>query len=165
MSSKTDTILSAWSAFFVAHALSIQRIEAQLQGVAPLSLMEYDVLLNVVRAPQQRVRYSELVARSVFSKSGITRLAKRLEERKFIRREVCQEDRRGAFVVLTEDGEDALRSTWQHYSQEILALFTPAFTIAEAKELERLMEKIINQLRPDPLVVITRAGERSEGRN
>ncbi len=34
MSPKTDTILSAWEAFFVAHALSVQRIERAITAKA-----------------------------------------------------------------------------------------------------------------------------------
>ncbi|MCB0335022.1 MAG: hypothetical protein KDD62_01910, partial [Bdellovibrionales bacterium] len=77
MSLKSESLLAAWGSFFVAHALSIQKIEQALSERAPLSLHEYDVLLTIDRSPEKKLRYSELASASIFTKSGITRILKR----------------------------------------------------------------------------------------
>jgi DNA-binding MarR family transcriptional regulator len=155
MTLKSKDLLSAWSSFFVAHAFSIQRVEEQLrEGSAPLSIHEYDTLLTVSRAPEMRIRYSGLSAASVYTKSGVTRVTKRMEEKGYIERQRCEVDKRGAYAVLTQEGKKALKDTWQLFSKAILEFFEPALTQTEAKELTRLMEKVILELKPDPLVSI-----------
>ena len=155
MSLKTKDLLYAWSTFFEAHAYSVQRVEEQISEEATLSLHEYDLLLTLKRAPQMRLRFSELTSESVFTKSGITRIAKRMEQREFIERVACKEDRRGAYAVLTKAGDTALEQTWKLYSRAVLDIFEPALSQAEAQELSRLLEKVIEQLRPPKLVGIS----------
>lgn len=154
MSLKSDTLLSAWGAFFVAHALSIQKIERELSTKAPLSLHEYDVLLAIDRTHEKKLRYSDLVSASIFTKSGITRILKRLENRGYIDRLKCESDGRGALAQLNKKGASALRDTWELYSREILNVLDPALTHSEAKELENVMEKIIEVVRGGSLVQI-----------
>lgn len=138
----------------MAHALSIQKIEKALSDSAPLSLHEYDVLLTIERTPDKRIRYSELASASVFTKSGITRILKRLEERGFIDRLKCETDGRGAFARLNTKGEKALRDTWAHYSKEVLAILDPALTQAEAGQIEKAMGKIIDEIKGESLIRI-----------
>lgn len=154
MTVKSETLLSAWGAFFVAHALSIQKIERALAVSAPLSLHEYDVLLMLDRSPQKRLRYSEVATQSIFTKSGITRIMKRLETRGFIDRERCESDGRGVFARLTAPGARALKDTWSAYSREILKIFDPALTHAEASALEVMLGKVIDQVSGPALVHI-----------
>lgn len=154
MSVKSDTLLSAWGAFFVAHALSIQKIEKTLAAIAPLSLHEYDILLTLDRSTDRKLRYSELVSASVFTKSGITRILKRLESRGFIDRIKCESDGRGAFACLNKSGTKALQDTWSVYSKEILAILAPALTQADAARLETMMGKVIDEVKGVSLIQI-----------
>ncbi|MCB0328440.1 MAG: MarR family transcriptional regulator [Bdellovibrionales bacterium] len=154
MSAKSTDILNAWGAFFVAHALAVKEIQEEILEVSPLTLHEYDVLLAVSRAEGQCLRYSTLAEQSIFTRSGITRVAKRLEDRKFLERQQCSTDKRGAYACLTPEGETALKKCWMVYSRAILNIFDSALTQSDAKELERLMEKVIQQMRPEPLVKI-----------
>lgn len=131
----------------MAHALSIQRIEKALDGKAPLSLHEYDVLLTIERQSKKRIRLSELASQSIFTKSGITRIFKRLETRGFVDRVKCQSDGRGVYACLNQAGAKALADTWALYRGEIIALLDPALNITEAKEFERSLSKIIDEAR------------------
>ena len=154
MATKSEHLLSAWSAFFVAHALAVQKIESELSRHAPLSMHEYDTLLTISRSPEQRLRYSELTAKSVYTKSGITRITKRLETRNYIARVRCERDKRGAYAELTHEGKCALKDTWEHYSRAILEIFDPALTSDDAKTLTQTMEKLLDQLEQKPLIQI-----------
>ena len=154
MTVKSDTLLSAWGAFFVTHALSIQKIEKALSGTAPLSLHEYDVLLTLDRSHDKKLRYSELTDKSIFTKSGITRIMKRLVERGFIDRERCKSDGRGVYAILNKQGAAALKDTWAVYSREILTILDPALTQSEAKTFETLLGKILDQVADPELIRI-----------
>lgn len=154
MTVKSNTLLTAWATFFEAHAHSINQIEKSLSVSAPLSLHEYDVLLTLDRAPEKKLRFSDLTTKSIFTKSGITRIMKRLVDRGFIDRHKCESDGRGVFAELNKKGAKALKDTWAIYSKEILKIFEPALTQAEGKQLEMLLGKILDQVNEQTLVSI-----------
>lgn len=83
------------------------RIEEHL---APTRLTgtEFGALLRLARSPGERLRMTDLAAQVGLSNSGITRLVDRLERAGHLRREVCPDDRRGSFAVLTDKGAKLL---------------------------------------------------------
>ena len=106
----------AWRAFLTAHAAVIERIERDLARENMLPLGWYDVLLALSEAPEHQLRMNELARAVVLSRSGLTRLVDRLEKAELLRRERCDDDRRGCYAVLTEDGRAALRRSWPVYA-------------------------------------------------
>ena len=67
------------------------------------------MLVQLVEAPQRRLRMTELAERVLLSRSGLTRLVDRLEREGLVRREACENDARGLFTVLTTAGFDRLK--------------------------------------------------------
>ena len=105
----TDGQLTAWRNFLQAHAVLVRRLEADLLAEHQLPLASYDVLVQLVEAPDRRLRMTELAQRVLISRSGLTRLVDRLEREGLVRREACDDDARGLFAVLTEAGYQRLR--------------------------------------------------------
>jgi DNA-binding MarR family transcriptional regulator len=101
--------LSAWRLLLEAHAATTELLERELVAERSLPLNRYDVLLNLAEAPGGRLRMQELSASVLLSKSGLSRLVDRMVEAGLVRRERCQDDRRGWFAVLTDQGRSALR--------------------------------------------------------
>lgn len=156
MDTKSDDIQEAWGAFFVAHALAIRSIETRLGEDTPLTLDEYDVLLTISRTANFKIRFSDLATATVFTRSGITRITRRLEERGLLSREECKEDKRGTYALLTQRGREAMRDTWREYSKAIHALLDPCFERDDAKIFREYLERIIDQSKAQPLVSIAR---------
>lgn len=154
MTTKDEEILGLWSEFFVAHALSIRRLEEVLEDKAPLSIDEYDVLLCISRSQDQRIRFSALAEAAVYTRSGITRIMRRMEASGYVRKETCPEDKRGSFAVLTDDGKRALRDTWRCYSSGVLRVFSPLFNQHEASQLRQLLARVAEALSQPELVQI-----------
>ena len=101
--------LSAWRLLLTAHATVTELLEHELVAERGLPLSRYDVLLNLAEAPGGRLRMQELSASVLLSKSGLSRLVDRMVEAGLVRRERCEDDRRGWFAVLTDQGRSALR--------------------------------------------------------
>jgi DNA-binding MarR family transcriptional regulator len=101
--------LAAWRLLLEAHAQVTELLEHELVAERGLPLSRYDVLLNLAEAPGGRLRMQELSASVLLSKSGLSRLVDRMVEAGLVRRERCQDDRRGWFAVLTDRGRSALR--------------------------------------------------------
>ena len=65
----SDQQLAAWRLFLRAHARVIRRLEADLMAQHQLPLGSYDVLVQLVEAPDRRLRMSELAERVLLSRS------------------------------------------------------------------------------------------------
>jgi DNA-binding MarR family transcriptional regulator len=144
-----ETHLAAWRAFLNAHAAVIDRIEHEMASARQLPLTSYDVLVALSEAPDHRLRPHELADHMVLRRSTLTRLLDRLEEEGLVVRERCGTDRRGAYVVLTEDGARTLRQAWPVYARGIAAHFTSLISDDEARLLTATLERISEAARRD----------------
>ena len=125
------------------HAVLVERIENRLAqaGLPPLGW--YDVLWGLERAPHQRLRMSELAQKVVVSRSNLTRLVDRLEDAGLVERERSEEDRRGAYAVLTESGQAVRRSMWPVYAQSIKDLFESQLADEEAEAMGVTLRRLL----------------------
>ena len=104
--------LRAWKALINAHATAVERIEARLSEADLPPLGWYDVLWTLYRSDGRRLRPHELAREVVVSRSWLSRLSDRLVKDGLVRREECPNDRRGMFLVLTDEGVAMLRRMW-----------------------------------------------------
>ncbi len=139
--------LTAYRAFITAHALIIERIEHEMTAAGVIPLMWYDVLIELYEAPGRQLRQYELAHAVVLSKSNISRLVDRLEVAGLLTRERCETDKRGAYVVLTETGIEAMRRAWPVYARGIRANFANYITEDDAGSLAATFERINAALR------------------
>jgi DNA-binding MarR family transcriptional regulator len=105
----SDWRIGVWRTFLHAHASLMRTLEAELQADQAMPLAWYDVLLQLVEAPERRLRMAELADRVLLSRSGLTRLIDRLQAEGYVRREPSPDDARGTYTVLTPAGFERLR--------------------------------------------------------
>lgn len=134
--------LAAWEAFVFAHAAAVGRIERDTSREGMISLTWYDVLVALANAPRQRLRLNELAERVVLSRSGLTRLLDRIEQAGLIRREPVLDDRRGAFAVLTHEGEQAQHQAWPYYAAGIARHFAQYLSEEEKLVLATALRRV-----------------------
>jgi DNA-binding MarR family transcriptional regulator len=134
--------LAAWRALLNAHAAAVGAIERDLAAAGRVPLTWYDVLVALSEAPGERLRLHELADRVVLSRSGLTRLVDRLEAAGLLRREACPTDRRGAFAVLTPEGQETLRRTWPVYALGIAEHFARHLSADEAATIAAVLERV-----------------------
>jgi DNA-binding MarR family transcriptional regulator len=127
-----ETHLAAWRAVLNAHTSVVANAEAALAAAELPPLAWYDVLWAIRRAPARRVRMAELAASLTISRGGLTKLADRLENAGFLRREPADDDGRGLYAVLTADGNTLLRRMWPVYSRALRETFVSAISSEEA---------------------------------
>lgn len=141
---------SVWPLFLTAHAVLVERIEARLASASLPPLAWYDVLWALERAPERRLRMSELADHVVLSRSNLTRLVDRLEEAGLVARERSEEDRRGAYAVITPAGRELRRRMWPTYEAGIRAVFDSQLGEAEARHLSAALQRILGAARGLP---------------
>lgn len=142
MEKVTDQELSSWRFFIKAHAKIIDKIEQDLTDFKCVPLTTYDVLIALFEAPDRKLRFGDLNKKVVLSKSGLTRLVDRLEREGLIRRERSEEDRRGAYAALTEEGERELRRAWPIYARGIKQYFVAPLSENELQSLCSALETL-----------------------
>ncbi len=144
MSEKLDDLhLAAWRSFITAHARLIDLIDKELVAAGCVPLHWYDVLIELVEAPEKRLRMSDLAQKVVLSRSGLTRLVDKLEVVGLLVRESTPEDGRGAFAVLTDEGMAALRKAWPVYAGGIKTHFAQYLSDEEARIFQASLRRML----------------------
>ena len=133
----------AWALLLNVHARLVRAMDDAVTRADLLPLEWYDVLFALYHADGRRLRLSELAERIVFSRSGLTRLVDRIEERGYLRRERSSEDRRGTFAVLTDAGREAMRKSWPVYKREIESRFADHLTTPQAAAIRDGLLKVL----------------------
>lgn len=137
-----------WRLFVVAHAKLLDRIEARLAEADLPPLEWYDVLLALKKAPDFRLRLSELADKVLLSRSNLTRLVDRLENADLLCRRNCPDDRRGTYAVLTEAGLAMQQTMWGVYSQAIVEYFASHLEEEEERVLHKALNRILTTIDP-----------------
>ena len=137
--------MTAWRSFLRAHAFLTRRLEGELLAEQDLPLASYDVLVQLVEAPEGRLRMTQLADRVLLSRSGLTRLVDRLERDGLVRRAAAPEDARGTLAVLTEAGRDRLRTASRTHLRGIAEHVTSKLSAEEAAVLTRLMSRLLEE--------------------
>jgi DNA-binding MarR family transcriptional regulator len=142
--------LSAWRLLLEAHATVTELLEHELVAERGLPLSRYDVLLNLAEAPDSRLRMQELSASVLLSKSGLSRLVDRMVEAGLVRRERCEDDRRGWFAVLTDQGRSALRRAAPVHLRGIEEHFTGHLAPDEVETMTAALTRVVAAARAAP---------------
>lgn len=104
-----ESEMRTWIRFLATHSAITRELEARLMGAHGLTLSDYDVLVQLARAPEHRLRNIELANAVLLTRSGVTRLVDGLEKDGLVSRCACSDDKRGSLVVLTDEGRSRLR--------------------------------------------------------
>jgi DNA-binding MarR family transcriptional regulator len=99
-----------WRAWLYSSSLLHDRLDRELTHQTGISHAYYEILVALSEAPDRSMRMSELADRCLSSRSRLSHAVSRLEERGWVRRQVCESDARGQLAVLTDEGFAALEA-------------------------------------------------------
>jgi DNA-binding MarR family transcriptional regulator len=134
--------LRAWRGLKRAHASLAKRVDAELERTHGLPLSSYEVLHHLVESPGGRMRMCDLAEQAQLSRSGLTRLADRLEKEGLLERCSCEHDARGAYACLTELGRERLSAARGTHLAVVREQFLSRFTEDELGALAELWDRI-----------------------
>jgi DNA-binding MarR family transcriptional regulator len=100
----------AWRAWLYSSQLLQDRLDRELTHATGISHAYYEILVALSETEGRMMRMSELADRCLSSRSRLSHAVSRLEERGWVRRQLCPEDGRGQLAVLTDDGFAALEA-------------------------------------------------------
>lgn len=94
-------------------------LDRQLRRDADLSHASYMILAMLSEEPDRSMRMAALAARTATSQSRLSHAVSRLEERGWVERRACPEDRRGQLAALTGAGLAVLEAAAPGHVEEV----------------------------------------------
>ncbi len=140
----------AWRGFLQMERRLNTRVNRELQRETGLSGADYEVLVKPVRAPDTRLRPFELGRATEWEKSRLSHHLTRMEERGLVKREACPTDNRGAHIVLTARGREAIEAAAPLHVDHVRQLFVDALTPEQLDALADISEAVIAKLGENP---------------
>lgn len=102
---------------------AVANIETELGKVLQtgygLGLSEYRALEVLARSPHSELRMQELAAHLRLNQSSVSRMVERLERGGLTKRDLCPDDKRGVYTVLTDRGRARLDSAQRDYEKAL----------------------------------------------
>jgi DNA-binding MarR family transcriptional regulator len=141
--------LAVWREFLETHAVVVGALEDELDAERALPLAWYDVLVSLSEAPERRLRMQDLASRVLFSRSGLTRLVDRMAGAGLIRRERCDDDRRGTYAVLTASGARRIRDASGVHLRGVREHFDRHLSDGDVRALHNALRKVLDAETPD----------------
>jgi DNA-binding MarR family transcriptional regulator len=97
-----------WRGWIAASMLLPDRLSRDLQEQHGLTGTDYQILVELSESPERRMRMSTLADRTLLSRSRLSHQVDRMERAGLVTREVCTQDGRGMYAVLTDRGWDTI---------------------------------------------------------
>jgi DNA-binding MarR family transcriptional regulator len=131
----------AWRALLQAHATLMRQLDTDLRKDTGLPLADFDVLAQLANADGE-LRMTELAARTLLSRSGLTRRVAKLADEGLVRRANSTEDGRGVVVALTDAGVARVTETVPAHLRGVSKLFVDRLDDQELAALETALRKV-----------------------
>ncbi len=124
-----------WRRLAALHQLIESRLEKALQAEHQLSVVEFTVMDALARQDGFHLRMAQLARAAGLSPSASTRLVNRLEDRGFLTRILCADDRRGIYTELTTAGRTALEDAHPTHDETLQKALAEAEGMPELADL------------------------------
>jgi DNA-binding MarR family transcriptional regulator len=124
--------VTVWRALAASHAAACTALERELGERHGLGVSDFEVLERLAESDEHRFRAQELADAVHLSQSALSRLIGRLEKHGLVERCMCDMDRRGIYVTLTEAGRQRHAEAAPTH-RDVLASVLPDQLIASAR--------------------------------
>ena len=138
----SDSEIRAWEAFLRAYAATSHALEREAESRGGLTIGEHFLLVQIARGPEAGIRPTDLAARALLTKSGVTRAVDRLERAALVSRIECPSDGRGQHVILTAKGRRLARRSAPSHMRAIAKHFADPLSAQELAVLTAALERI-----------------------
>jgi len=136
----------AWRALQLMQMRLEGELARQLAADSGLSYPDYVVLVALTDTPDGRLRLFELAEVLGWERSRLSHHIARMAGRGLVRKEPCESDRRGAFVVLTAQGRREIEAAAPGHAAAVRRLFVDRLTAAQLDAVGDAAETVLAAL-------------------
>jgi len=122
------------------------QLAKELQREHGLGLTEYRALQLLAAAPESELRMQELAARLGLNQSSVTRLVERMERNGYTVRDVCPDDKRGVYTVITKRGRQVQADAGKDIDHFLNAALDEAANQNESESIVNGLRRILTEL-------------------
>ena len=116
---------------------SVNLTRLKPHGITP---EQFNVLRILRGSAPKPMMLAEITSRMIDRNSNATRLVEKLRQKGFLKREICENNRRQVDIYITDKGLNVLKKIDQESEAWIATLKT--ISKAEAQELNRILDKL-----------------------
>ena len=138
----------AWRAWLFSSLLLHDRLDRDLIRETGIPHAYYEILVQLSETPGHSLRMSELAERCLSSRSRLSHAVARLEERGWVRRQVCAEDGRGQLAVLTDEGFAALEGAAPVHVESVRTHLLDRLSPEQISAMRDIGETLLRHLDP-----------------
>ncbi len=110
-----------------------------------LSMQDFETLVVLSEAPDERLRISALADQMHWERSRLSHHLRRMAARGLVRKEDCEEDGRGSFVSLTAQGRAALEAAAPSHVRAVRGIFLDGMSEDELSLLGGFLERVLQR--------------------
>ncbi len=136
----------AWRATVHLSQLLMRQLDRDLDAHG-LNNHDYEILVVLSEAPDNRLRMTELADASSQSRSRLSHQISRMEARGLVRRDNCEGDKRGTFAVLTGAGVEAIERAAPDHVENVRRHFIDRLSPRQLEEIREAFGPIVEYLR------------------
>src|SRR5215469_12272588 len=136
----------AWRTYVRMSSLLPAQLNRQLQQDSGLTLPEYEVLVQLSEAAGGRLRPFQICEALTWEQSRLSHQLTRMQHRGLVDREECEADGRGAFVVLTPAGAEAIAAAAPGHVAAVRSLIFDRLTDAQRAAFEEACTAVVDAL-------------------
>ncbi|MEV1004593.1 MarR family transcriptional regulator [Nonomuraea sp. NPDC050202] len=112
-------VAATWQRILLLTARVENKLAAVLQRRHGIGLSEYRALGHLVASPTSELRMQELADKVGLNQSSVTRLVARLNAADFAYRDLCADDKRGVYAVITDTGRAKYAEASRTYEETL----------------------------------------------
>ncbi|KAA0234597.1 MAG: hypothetical protein JJLCMIEE_03069 [Acidimicrobiales bacterium] len=139
----SETEERAWRALQFMHMRLEGELARQLSVDSNLSYPDYQVLVALTDRAEGRMRVVELAGVLSWEKSRLSHHIARMMARGLVQKEKCDSDRRGAFVVVTEQGRNEIEAAAPGHVGAVRRLFVDRLTPRQLMAVGEAAEAVL----------------------
>jgi DNA-binding MarR family transcriptional regulator len=139
----------AWRALQFMQMRLEARLARQMTTDSRLSYPDYLVLVALTDDPDGRLRLFELGEELGWEKSRLSHHVARMADRGLVKKEKCDSDRRGAYVVITDRGRDEIASAAPGHVDAVRRLFIDRLTPDQLDAIAIAAETVLAGIEQD----------------
>jgi DNA-binding MarR family transcriptional regulator len=137
---------TAWRAYLDMNAKLTGRLNRDMQDGSGISIADFSVLVELSEHVDARMRVLELARALGWEKSRLSHQLTRMQQRGLIERSNCTEDRRGAFIVLTDQGRATVEAAAPRHVESVRTYLFDELTPDQVEALGAISRTVAARL-------------------
>jgi len=140
------TEMKAWRGYIIASRRLLEALDLDLDA-HELSMADYEILAQLSDAPNRSMRMSELADVAMLSRSRLSHRMKVMEKAGWVKREACEDDKRGYYAVMTPKGWKAIVAAAPDHVESVRSRFVDHLNKADQVAIAEIFERVTKSLR------------------